>query len=81
MLDAATMVDLALNRDDEALGHGHGHRQSPHGGSASSLTAPEEHGRRRDWNDRDLRDVIRGRDARDRIKNQHQEHVSRTRAA
>jgi hypothetical protein len=35
MLDATTVVDLALNCDDEARGHDHDHRQSPHGDSAS----------------------------------------------
>jgi hypothetical protein len=44
MLDAATVVDPALNRDDEAQGHKPDHWQSQHGDSASSLTPPEEHG-------------------------------------
>jgi hypothetical protein len=42
MLDAATVVDPTLDRDDEAQGHEHDHRQSPHVNSASSLTPPEE---------------------------------------
>jgi hypothetical protein len=73
ILDTATVVDLALNRDDEARGHDHDHRQSPHGDSISCLTPLEEQGRRRDWDDRDLCDVIRGRDVRGRIENQCQE--------
>jgi hypothetical protein len=46
MLDAATMVDLTLDHDDEARGHELDHRQIPRGDSASSLITPEEHGRR-----------------------------------
>jgi hypothetical protein len=68
------MVDPALDRDDEARGHELDHWQSPHWDSASSLTPQEEHGRRRDQDDRDLCDIIRRRDARDRIENRHQEH-------
>jgi hypothetical protein len=45
-LDATIVVDLTLDCDDEARGHEPDHRQSPHGDSASSLTPPEEHGRR-----------------------------------
>jgi hypothetical protein len=45
-LDATTVVDLTLDCDDEARGHEPDHRQSPHRDSASSLTPPEEHGRR-----------------------------------
>jgi hypothetical protein len=74
MLDVATMVYPALNREDEAQGHDHDHRQSPHGDSASSLTPPKECGRRRDQDDRDLCDVLRGRDAHGRIENQRHEH-------
>jgi hypothetical protein len=48
MLDATTMVDPTLDRDDEARGHELDYRQSPHGDSASSLTPLEEHDRRRD---------------------------------
>jgi hypothetical protein len=36
MLDATTVVDPALDCDDEALGHEFDHRQSPHWDSASS---------------------------------------------
>jgi hypothetical protein len=73
MQDAATVVDPALDRDDEAWCHKFDHQQSPHGDSASSLTPPEERGRRRDWDDRDLHDVIHSKDARSWIKNQRQE--------
>jgi hypothetical protein len=69
MLDAAIIVDLVLDRDDEAWGHGPDHRQSLRGDSASSLTPPEECSWRWDWDDRDLCDVIRGRDACSWIKN------------
>jgi hypothetical protein len=73
MLNAATMVDAALNCDDNAQGHDHDHQQSPHGDSASSLTPPEERSRRQDWVDRDLHDVIHSRDARGQIENRCQE--------
>jgi hypothetical protein len=46
MLDTTTVVDLALDRDDEAQRHEHDHRQSPHGDLASSLTPLEERGQR-----------------------------------
>jgi hypothetical protein len=74
MLDAAIMVDPTLDRDDEAWGHKPDHQQSMQKNSASSLTPPKERGRRQDWDDRDLHDVIHGRDTRGRIENQHQEH-------
>jgi hypothetical protein len=48
MLDATTMVDPTLDRDDEARGHELDYWQSPHEDSTSSLTPLEEHGRRRD---------------------------------
>jgi hypothetical protein len=73
MLNVATVVDPALDRDDEARGHELDHRQSPRGDSACSLTPPEEHGRRRDRDDRDFHDVIHNSDAHDRIKNWRQE--------
>jgi hypothetical protein len=44
MLDAATMVDPTLDRDDEARDHEPNHQQSPHRVSASSLTPMEERG-------------------------------------
>jgi hypothetical protein len=44
MLDAATVVDPALDRDDEARGHELDHRQCSRGDSASNLTPLEEHG-------------------------------------
>jgi hypothetical protein len=45
-MDAATVVDPALNRDDEARGHDHDHWQSLQADLTSNLTPPEEHGRR-----------------------------------
>jgi hypothetical protein len=54
MLDATTVVDPTLDRDDEAWGHALDHRQSLHGDSASSLTLPVECNRRRDQDDQDL---------------------------
>jgi hypothetical protein len=42
MLDAATVVDPALNHDDKAWGHELDHWQSSHWDSTSSLTPPEE---------------------------------------
>jgi hypothetical protein len=82
MLDAATMVDPALDRDDKAQGHELDHWQSLRGEAvslhrrnvASSLTPPEKHGQRRDRDDRDLCDIIRSRDAHDWIENQRQDH-------
>jgi hypothetical protein len=73
MLDAATVVDLVLNHDDEAWGNEHDHWQSPHRDSASSLTPLEERGRRQDLDDWDLHDIIRGRDSSDWIENRRQE--------
>jgi hypothetical protein len=73
MLDAAIVVDPTLDRDDEAWGHEHDHRQSPHGDSASSLTPLEEHDRGRDRDDQDLCNIIRRRDAHSRIENCRQE--------
>jgi hypothetical protein len=73
MLDVATMVDPVLDRGGEVRGHELYHWQSSCGDSDSSLTPPEEHGQRCDWDDRDLRDVIRGRDACGRIDNWCQE--------
>jgi hypothetical protein len=69
MLDAATVVDPVLDRDDKVWGHELDHQQSPCGDSASNLTPPEEHDQRRDPDDRDLRDVIHGRDVHGRINN------------
>jgi hypothetical protein len=71
MLDATTVVDLALDRDDEARGHERDHRQSRHRDSASSLSPPEERDRGRDWDGQDFCDVIHDRNARDRIENRH----------
>jgi hypothetical protein len=74
MLDEATVVDPTLNRDDEAQGHDHDHRQSPYGDLVSSLTPLEECSRRRDRDDRDLHDVIHVRDAHGQIKSRRQEN-------
>jgi hypothetical protein len=45
---------------------------------ASNITLLEEHGRGRGWDDYDLRDIIQGKDARDRVKNwrQEREHMN-----
>jgi hypothetical protein len=71
MLDAATMVDPTLDRGDGRWGQDPKHRQSPRRDSANIITPPKERGQDRD--NRDLRDVIRNRDARDRIENRRQE--------
>jgi hypothetical protein len=77
MLDAATVVDPVHDREDRDRGHELDHRQRPHGDPASSTTPPEEHDRGCGWDNRDLRDISRDRDARDRIKNRcrEREHV------
>jgi hypothetical protein len=69
MLDATTMVDLVHDHEDRVRGHEPDHRKSPNGDSASNITPPEECCRVRGRDNRDLRDIIRGRDARDWIKN------------
>jgi hypothetical protein len=74
MLNAATVVDPALDCDGEARGHEQDHRQSPHRDSASSLTPLEEHSQRRGRDDRDLCDIICVIDAHGWIENRHQEH-------
>jgi hypothetical protein len=51
MLDAAALVDPALDHDDKAQGHELDHRQSSRGYSASSLTPPKECSRRHDQDD------------------------------
>jgi squalene cyclase len=73
MLDVATVVDPALNHDDEAWGHDRDNRQSPHGDSIRNLTPPEERDQSRDRDDRDLHDIIYESDACGRIKNRRQE--------
>jgi hypothetical protein len=40
--DATIVVDLNHDLDDRVWGHELGHWQSPHEGSAHSLTSPEE---------------------------------------
>jgi hypothetical protein len=72
MLDVVTMVDPVPEHGDGVRGQDLDHRQSPHGGSASSLTPPEEHGRGRNQDDKDLCDVIHNRDACDQIINRRQ---------
>jgi hypothetical protein len=81
ILDAATMVDPTHERRDGGWGQDPEHRQIPCRDSASSLTPLEERGRERDWDNRDLCDIIRNRDALDRIKNwrQEQDHAEQKR--
>jgi hypothetical protein len=72
MLDAPTMENPAPERGYGVRGQDPDHHQSPHGDSANSLTPPEERGRGQDRNDKDLRDIIRNRDACDQIETWHQ---------
>jgi hypothetical protein len=72
ILDAGTVGDLVHDREDGGRGHELGHRQSPHGDSASSITPPKEHDRECGWDGRNLSDIICGRDACDQIKNRHE---------
>jgi hypothetical protein len=74
MLETATVVDLALDHDDKARGQDLDHRQIPQEDLASVLTTSVECGRRGDWDNHDLCDVIRSRDAQGRIENRRQEH-------
>jgi hypothetical protein len=67
MLDAAIVEDPTSMCGDRRQGQDHDHCPSAHRDSASNITPPEERSRDRDG--RDLRDVIRNRDARDRIEN------------
>jgi hypothetical protein len=71
MLDTATVADRVYDQEDGDRGHDGDHQESLCGDSASSITPQEEHcwGRSRDHHD--LRDVIRARDARGRIKSRH----------
>jgi hypothetical protein len=73
MLDTTAVVDLALNRDDEARGQELDHQQSSHRDLASSLTQPEECSQRWDRDDWDLRDIIRGKYGCGQIENWRQE--------
>jgi hypothetical protein len=73
MLDAATVVDLVLDRDNGVQGQALDHRQSPHRDSASSLTPLKECGQRQYRDDQDLHDIICDTDAHGRIKNHCQE--------
>jgi hypothetical protein len=77
MLDAAIMVESVRDHDDGNRGQELDHRLSRCRDSASSLTPPEEHGRRCDRDDRNMCDVIHDRDARCWIENrrQDQEHI------
>jgi hypothetical protein len=67
-LDATTVVDPIYNQEDGDRGHDDDHQESLRGDSASSITPREEHSRGRSRDNCGLRDVIRSRDARDRIK-------------
>jgi hypothetical protein len=69
MLDAATVVDLVLDHEDEVWGHELDLQQSPYGDSTSSLTPSEEHGQRQDQGDSDWCDIISGRGEHDWINN------------
>jgi hypothetical protein len=65
------MVDPDLARRDERQGQDHDHHRSPCRELASNVTPSEVHGQ--DQDSRDLRDVLRNRDAHDHIENQPQE--------
>jgi hypothetical protein len=73
MLDAATAVDSVYDQEDGDRGHDGDHQESLRGDSASSVTPQDEHNRGRSRDYRDLCDVIRARDAHDRIKSRHQD--------
>jgi hypothetical protein len=66
----ATVADLVYDQEDKDKGHDDDHRESPRGDSASSITPLEESSRGYNRDNRDLCDVIRGRDARGQIENQ-----------
>jgi hypothetical protein len=73
MLDAAAVADPVHDQEDKDRGHEDNHQHSPHGDSANSITPWEECGRGHGRDNRDLRDIIRGRDAHGRIENLHRE--------
>jgi hypothetical protein len=70
MLDAWMVADLVYDQEDGDQGHDDDHWESLHGDSASSITPREECGRGHNRDHRDLRDVIRAKDARGRIESQ-----------
>jgi hypothetical protein len=72
MLDAATVADTVCEQENRDRGYNDDHRESPRGDSGNSITPLEEHGQRCNKDSCDLRDVIRGRDARGRIENRRQ---------
>jgi hypothetical protein len=65
MLDGAILEDPVPERGDRRRGQDPDHCPNPHRDSTSSITPPEE--RDREWDIRDLCDVIRNRDAHNRI--------------
>jgi hypothetical protein len=64
MLNAATVANPIHDQEDEDQGHEGGHRHSPCGDLDSSITPPKKHSRGHGRDNRDLHDVIHGRDAR-----------------
>jgi hypothetical protein len=73
MLDVATIADPVYDQEDGDRGHDDDHRESLQEDLASSITPHEERGRGCNRVNRDLCDVIRARDACDRIKSQRQD--------
>jgi hypothetical protein len=71
MLDAATVANPVYDQEDRDRGHDHDYQESPRGDMASIITPPEENGRGRNRDNRDLCDIIHGRVAHGRIENQH----------
>jgi hypothetical protein len=71
MLDATMVADPTHNQEDGDRGHDDDHRRSPWGDSSSSITPPEGHGE----DNRDLCDIIRGRDACGRVERRHRDRV------
>jgi hypothetical protein len=72
MLDAATMTDPTLNPAARRRGQDPDHFQSPRGDSAKSVsTSGLEHDQSR--GKEDFRDLLHTKDARERIKNHHQD--------
>jgi hypothetical protein len=75
MLDVAIIADPVYDPEDRDRGHDDDHRESPRGDSANSITLLEKHVRGHNRDNRNLHDVIRSRDARDRIENRRQNQV------
>jgi hypothetical protein len=72
MLDAATMKDPTLNLGVRRRGQDTDHHQSPHGGSASSIsTSRLEHNQ--GCSEEDPQDVHRTKDAQGQIENHRQD--------